>query len=165
MNTSEQGVSGARVFAEDPVRFSSHHHLKELYASNNLPRIFFFTTYAIENLTLWLFFFRSKIDIWYARNSRLTQRETNHWDSSLRKRVSPVLPCWTLARTTSYRPFNTASAICCMFSIKSQNFGASSKHFCKQMFNFDTLDSNKWKCGSFKNHAFVFTTIDGWVVI
>ena len=37
--------------------------------------------------------------------------------SSLRKRVGLVLPCWTLARTTSYRPFCTASAICCMLSI------------------------------------------------
>ena len=37
--------------------------------------------------------------------------------NSLRKRVSLALPCWKLARTISYRPFCTASAICCMLSI------------------------------------------------
>ena len=35
----------------------------------------------------------------------------------MRRRLSLVLPCCTLARTISYRPFCTASAICCMLSI------------------------------------------------
>ena len=37
--------------------------------------------------------------------------------SSLRKRVSLVLPCWTLAQTISFRPFCTTSAMWCMLSI------------------------------------------------
>ena len=41
--------------------------------------------------------------------------------SSLRKRVSLVLPYWRLARTISYRPFCAASAICCMLSIRIIN--------------------------------------------
>ena len=58
------------------------------------------------------------IDIWPARNSLLTQRETNHYiHNSLRKLVSLALPCLALDRTISYRPFCTASAICCMLSI------------------------------------------------
>ena len=59
-----------------------------------------------------------RIDIWPACNSRLTQRETNHYiTSSLRKRVSLALPCWKLARTISYRPFFA----CCMLSISGHN--------------------------------------------
>ena len=37
--------------------------------------------------------------------------------NTLRKRVSLALPCWKLARTIIYRPFCTASAICCMLSM------------------------------------------------
>ena len=64
-----------------------------------------------------------RIDIWPARNWRLTQCETNHYKihSSMRKRFSLVLPCWTLARTNSRKPFCTASAISCMCSIPVNN--------------------------------------------
>ena len=41
--------------------------------------------------------------------------------NSLRKRVSLALPCWKLTRTIRYRPFCTASAICCMLSIDAQS--------------------------------------------
>ena len=51
--------------------------------------------------------------------------------------------------------YNDLKEICMpiTLTIKTQNIGASTKMFCKQMFNFDTLDSNKWKyrsLGSFK---------------
>ena len=36
--------------------------------------------------------------------------------NSLRKRACPALPCWKLAWIISYRPFCTASVICCMLS-------------------------------------------------
>ena len=53
-------------------------------------------------------------------------------------------------------------------AIKIQNIGASTKKFCKQMFNFDTLVSNEWKyrsLGSFETHAYASNTLDGWVVV
>ena len=53
------------------------------------------------------------IDIWPARNSRVKTRKTNYL---VRKRVCLVLPYWTLARTTIYRPICKASALCYMLS-------------------------------------------------
>ena len=49
-------------------------------------------------------------------------------------------------------------------TVKGQNIGASTKIFCKQMFDFDSI---KWKFrsfGSFKNPAYTSNAIDGWEV-
>ena len=53
-------------------------------------------------------------------------------------------------------------------TINGQNIDASTKIFWKQMFDFDALDSIKWKYrsfGSFKNHAYTSNAIDGWEVV
>ena len=39
------------------------------------------------------------------------------FNGPLSKRNSLVIPCWTLAQRISYRPFCTASAVCCMLLI------------------------------------------------
>ena len=56
-----------------------------------------------------------------ARPQLKANRANTAWNESLPRslhnRVILVLSCWKLARTTSYRPFCTASAICCMLSI------------------------------------------------
>ena len=48
--------------------------------------------------------------------------------------------------------------------MKGQNIGASTKNFYKQIFDFDTLDSMKWKYmsfGSFKSYAYCSVAKNG----
>ena len=50
-------------------------------------------------------------------------------------------------------------------TVKGQNIGASTKIFCKQMFDFNSNKSKYRPFGSFKNHAYTSNAIDGWEVV
>ena len=58
------------------------------------------------------------INFWHARNSRLTQRETNHYITCCASKLAwPYLAGSSPGQLVIDRPFCTASAICLMLSI------------------------------------------------
>ena len=83
-------------------------------------------------------FFRA----WYIINIIASPKSSN-----LRKREQEIIEVGILG---------LVHGITNALAIKGQNIGAWTKIFCKQMFDFDILDSNKLInrfLGSFKNHA------------
>ena len=82
--------------------------------------------------------------------------------SSLHKRVSLVLPCWRLARTTSYRPFCTASSICCMLSIRTGRPGRKDiikKHWSKLSTKGQTIQITSFRLEANLANKVLFVTV------